>query len=549
MQRTENYELATKGASIADQVAVREAELLLDDPIEVEPEFVRASFENNERGDGLLFAALYLGRWMYMVTPDKKGEWYQWDKHVWQVDDGEDCFNAMEEVALSYDTYADELKEYEDKLSQEGKEIPAWLIKTIPKYRDRAWKLRGKNKIATVLHMAPRVDKRLRCRVSDLDQKKMLLPCKNGVLNLEKGVIQTGDYRDHLTKKIDVTYNKNADYSRWEQVITEICVDPKRPGTEELPAFLKRLFGFALTGETSEQYLFVFIGPGRNGKGVLFDLIASVFGPYYHEANHTLFVEQRNEPPPSATSEHLYALLGKRIVVGAETNDGQKIDASRIKSLTGENKINCRRNYGSEQLFDPTHTLFLQTNHIPYGLTKDFALTQRLLIIELPWMFVEDVEYEEAKEPALKGQFKKKNDKLKDELKREENREGILRWLVEGCLEWQEHGLKVPDCILRSREKIEKQEDYLGQFLDDVISHDPTQEKLRMSLKNFYKAFSWWWGEHIDSREKSMPHKNTVAKNMRKRGYIVEKEGGDIRVFHVQIKGEMSLNIQELVGL
>ena len=68
--------------TMAEQVADREQELLGDDSIKtydaieaLDPDFVRDCYNANERGDGLLLAALLRNKYLYVTTPDKKGEW------------------------------------------------------------------------------------------------------------------------------------------------------------------------------------------------------------------------------------------------------------------------------------------------------------------------------------------------------------------------------------------------------------------------------------------------------------------------------------------
>jgi putative DNA primase/helicase len=571
--------------TMAEQVAAREKELLGESPgkfydsiAALDLDFIKECYQANERGDGLLLAAILHNKFLYVTTPDKKGEWYKWDTHVWQPDEYDSCYNMVESAALAYEEYAfdieaqkdaaleelatdremliaeikqkfgdDDAKPKIDKLLKKPLIPPAWMEASIKTYRDRAWKLRGKNKMSTVLFMAPRVDKQISTVPEMLDQQVWLLPAENGVIDLQKGVVIDGMPDDLLTKRIDVAYNPQADYSFWQSIVDDICIDPERPSTNELPVFLKRFFGCAITGRINEEYLAIFLGPGRNGKGTILGAIADILGPYYHEANRSLFIEQRNEPPPSATSEHMFALLGKRLVVGAETNKGQKIDGGLIKKLTGGNKINYRRNYASEKITNATHTLVLETNNIPYGLTKEFSLIQRLLLIELSYRYVDDIEAEETKYPALKGKFKLKDKKLKDKLKSKANREGLLRWLVEGCLEWQAEGLVIPECILKSRGDLQEKEDYFGQFLVEIMEHCPDRETLRMDFKNFYKAFEYYWKENIDGPKP--PHKNTISKSLRERGYVVEKVGGKLVVHHFKVQDDVAMEIDELAGL
>ena len=100
-------------------------------------------------------------------------------------------------------------------------------------------------------------------------------------------------------------------------------------------------------------------------------------------------------------------------------------------------------------------------------------MVQRLLMIEFPYMYVDDVEAEAKKFPRKADRFRQKDPKLKEKLMA--CRPGILRWLVEGCREWIEHGLQPPQAILDGVSNLARDEDYIGQFIDDCLVHHPDQ--------------------------------------------------------------------------
>jgi len=376
------------------------------------------------------------------------------------------------------------------------------------------------------------------CREADFDNHPWLLPVANGVINLKTGAIEQGHPADLLTRQLAIAYDPTADYEPWQQVVNEICDNP------EISAFLKRSFGYAITGHANEQHIWIFTGPGRNGKGVLFSMLQSVLGPYYHEINRGMLLQQRNEPSPAATSEHKYSLLGKRIIVGAETNRGQRIDAAAIKSLTGEDLIVCRPLYKSEIIFSPTHTLFLHTNHIPAGLTRDFALRERLFKIEFPYMYVDDVAAAERKEPGKKGMFRKKDVNLKTKLRA--CLPGILRWLVEGCLEWQQIGLAPPPVITKNVDDLAAEENYVAAFYADCLEQVETNPPTRIGITSMYDAFRWWGSENLDP-DYQLPHLKTITAALRDMGYTTERKGGRVYLLNHMIKYDVIADINEFL--
>lgn len=535
--------------NIADQVEKRAAALLGEEDLRqaLQPHFVRDCLEANERGDGVMFATIHRDRFLLNTTNTREQEWYRWCGHVWEVDEKKRVVSAVDDCALEYQRQVDELQARIERegISDKKKHPDGWVIAMKELYEARIKRLRSQSGALKALFWAPIVEESMACSEADFNQRPWLLPVKNGVINLQTGALMAGRPEDRLTKALDIDYDPRADYGPILDFLHDISYDDMVKGSADIPGFLKRFFGYAATGFAHEQYILFFLGPGRNGKGVLFSLLGDVLGPYYHEINNAMLLEQRNDPSPNAASEHKYSLLGKRLIVGAETNKGKRIDAQAIKGLTGEDRINCRPNFGREINFDPTHTLCVHTNHLPHGLTADFALLQRLLLVEFPWRYVDDPAAEAKKYPRQADRFRQKDPTLKTKLKA--HRQGLLRWIVEGCLEWQEKGLAPPDCILQKVTELEKDNDYMGQFIGDCLHHPENPGNTKLPCKALDDAFKWWWSVNMDSREQKVPHVKTVNKALRERGYNLEKIGGLTNLLGVSLKFDIVDQVDEYV--
>ena len=517
--------------AIAAAVNDRAAEILYQVEPEqklIDPKLVKQCLDANERGDGVLFATLNRGKFLCNVSvkeAKKETPWYLWGGHVWQRDDFSEIYNGAEATAIAYQQQADTLSEdIKEKKIKSKSHDEGWKISLRDKYKARSNRLRSQNGANKAMHYAPIVDKTMATREGEFNQMPWLLPCKNGVIDLKTGTLINGRPEDLLTKAIDIEYDPHADYSEWQKIIEEIA------DSKEIASFIKRSIGYAATGFSYEQYIWVFVGTGRNGKGILFDLIGDILGPYYHEISRAMLVEQRSEPGPAAASEHKYSLIGKRMILGSETNKGQKIDGAAIKGLTGEDRINCRPNFKSEIIFKSTHSLFLQTNHLPHGLTRDFALKQRTLKIEFPWMYVDDPEAEALAAPNQAERFKSKDKNLKDRLR--EIKPGILRWIVEGCLEWQQLGIAPPESIIKAVDDLSKEEDYIGQFIEDCLIAKSDPDDTRSYTADVYDLFRWWWAHNMDSQERRIPGLKSMNSQMRDRGCTVDKKGGKVWLYH-----------------
>ncbi len=580
-------------SDLASQVAEKGAEVLAGvedpqiDPVEdIDLEFVRECFESNERGDALLLASMLRDRYLFIPPPPNKrgdrGVWYFWNGTIWQLDEYDIIVDEVEKVARAYERCADQLIEDKnkrleelekeraeeialikesfdtdkatakiDRIRKKPLDVPKWLLRKIRDYEKRAFNLRSKNKINTVVHLAPRLDPSIAITPNLLDQQEMLFPVGNGVIDLTKGVLVDGLPSDLMTRRSEVEYDDAVDYGEWEEILKDICIHPDLDGSDELPKFLQVYLGYCMTASVKEEKILVLIGVGRNGKGTILEPVSKVFGSFFHQASRALFVEQRFEPPPSAASEHLWALMAKRLVISSETNAKHRVDDGRLKELTGGNAINFRRNFGSEEVFRPTFKFILDTNNVLGGLTKSFSLRERLVIIDFPWRYVDDPERAARKEPSLRGRFKKKDNNLKNRLKTPEMQSKILKWLVDGCLEWQRLGeLQVPRICDDYKMVIEKTENHIGRFVEEMLVVTNEDRQTRMAFSDLYeKVFLWWWEENMDSSAGKKPHKNTLSKYLREVGYEDSKVGGKLFFFDIDVKNEVKLENPEMANL
>ncbi len=87
-------------------------------------------------------------------------------------------------------------------------------------------------------------------------------------------------------------------------------------------------------------------------------------------------------------------------------------------------------------------------------------------------------------------------DKLRAELP------GILAWAVEGCLEWQKHGLGEPEEVRQATEGYRAEEDVLASFLEERCLVDAHAS---VKFKDLYAAYQEWCsesGEHPETKKR-----------------------------------------------
>ena len=196
-------------------------------------------------------------------------------------------------------------------------------------------------------------------------------------------------------------------------------------GNTELQGFLQRYIGYCCTGFTTEHVFVFAYGTGANGKSTFINTIARIFGDYATVADMSTFIASNTEHHPT----DLAKLRGARLVVAQETQRGRRWDETKIKALTGGDKITAR--FMRQDFFDftPTFKLFICGNHKPRLANVDEAMRRRLLLVP----FTVQIPPAE-RDPQLA-------EKLEAEWP------AILRWCIDGCLEWQRIGLAPPAIV------------------------------------------------------------------------------------------------------
>ena len=187
-------------------------------------------------------------------------------------------------------------------------------------------------------------------------------------------------------------------------------------------------------------------------------------------------------------------LLGKRLAVAAEGENGQRLAESKIKTMTGGDRISCRPLYGNLFEYVPEFKLWLRTNELPTISGTDEAIWRRIRVIEFP-----------ITSPP-EQQDKRLADRLIAELP------GILLWAMQGCMEWGKIGLAPPASVLQSTQEYRKDNNSIGQWIESACSLDPT---LRASMKDLYNSYCSW----CDSSSLEPLHSTKFGKKLTLLGY------------------------------
>ena len=399
------------------------------------------------------------------IAPWKK--WVVWDDTHWQVDSG--CLIFAKQLEMVRNIYAELYKtaDYRDRLD-------------IEKYAIQSESMRRREASVRAAQHIPF----LNATVDDLDKNPWLLNVENGAINLKTGELLPHCREDMITKLAKVRYDKDADCPMWKQFVREI-MDYK----PDLVSFLQTAAGWAVSGDTSEQSMFILYGTGANGKSTFLNVIQNILGDYAMSTWPETFMKRNND---TATND-IARLRGSRFVTTTETEQGRRLSEHLIKQVTGNDALTARFLYGEYFNFVPTFKIFMASNHKPMIKGTDHGIWRRIKLIPFTTRITDD-----KRDPYL-------DQKLLSE------KSGILNWLIEGALRWKSEGLKVPAVITYATDEYRGEMDVIGNFIKERCVHKPGA---LIQAKELFQVYQEWCDEN-----------NEMATSMRMFGLRMKELG------------------------
>lgn len=379
---------------------------------------------------------------------------------------------------------------------------------------DNAARRAASDKMKAAIISLARCDPRIVVPSDAWDADDWALNTPAGVVNLKTGELRAHARGDLFRKITSIAPDGSCDV--WRQAL-----DDWMGGDQELVGFLKRFAGYSLTGCVAEHVMLFLYGTGGNGKSTFIETLYGVLGDYAK----TTAIETFTASPTDRHPTELAGLMGKRLVVASETEPGRYWAESRLKKITGGETITARFMRGDEFEFLPKLKLVISGNNKPRLKSTDEAIRRRLCLIPLDVTIA----------PEKKDKFL--NEKLRAEWP------GILRWAIEGCLEWQRDGLKIPDRVRAATADYLTDEDKWGQWIEDCVElrpGDPSSWELAEHLRASW--FAW-----ADGHNEQRGTRQELSEALQRRGAQPCRKGARsdraytcVRLPHVDAVGDPS---------
>ena len=522
---------------LIEQINEKENRPKAPEPNEVESKYVMECLNMDDEGNGMLFGALFENQLLHSSTSKS---WYVWGGNIWHLDKVQMVTGLVRHVT---DRYGKEIMAIEEKIEKSKNEndpedhkifAKSWdgKINLLQKKIKALRQVRGRNAcmdFAISHHNDP-----FTIEGNEFDKDPWLLGVRNGVVDLRSGLLYPGRQDQMISKRCACDLRVFDDNVTEEEIRVWLSpwtdfLDSIYNGDQDLIDFMQRLLGYGLTGLTTEHIFPFLLGRGRNGKSLFIFSVVRVMGDYAATIPSSLFLKTNQPKSSNQTDPGVMKLEGLRFAVASEVEEGDRLSEKEINRLTGGDVLEGRNPYDVQlRNFVPTHLILMFGNHEPVPPAGADGFWDRTFLIRHQVHFVK-------KDPDPD-----KLEKLADpdiEAKLETLDEQILYWLVEGCIKWQENGMKLdpPASVIKETEEYKDEADWLGQFLDACCER---MDKDTGST-TLYVAFVAWYRENVNAKKNMTPSQKAFGAKMKAKGEFERYRQGD----GVYYKG-IGLNIE-----
>ena len=247
---------------------------------------------------------------------------------------------------------------------------------------------------------------------------------------------------------------------------------------------LQEIFGYSITLDTSQQKLFLLVGPKRSGKGTIGRVLTELVG-------------QANVVAPTlgglSTQFGLASLIGKQLAIISDARLSGRADqhmiAERLLSISGEDMSTAPRKYKTDWTGRLPTRFFILTNELPRLADASGALASRFIALVLERSFY-------GREDATLTQ------KLLTELP------SIFNWSLDGLDRLLQRGhFLQPVSARETVEQLETLGSPIRAFIDERCEVGPGNS---VAIDVLFRQFCEW----SDTQNFRPPTKPTFGKNL-----------------------------------
>lgn len=326
---------------------------------------------------------------------------------------------------------------------------------------------------------------------SDLDCHDHLLATKNGYLiDLKTSEVRKIEQSDLITKLVNADYDPKAESQHWVNLLNAVF-----EGDCELIDYFQALCGYSATGLTTEELMVFLYGDGANGKTTVQDSLKAVLGDY----SGTMETENILKQKHARHTAEIAVLNGKRFVTCAELARGRQLNESIVKNLTSGDSMLVRHMCQKPFEMQSRMKLWVSTNNLPVVDYADNAIWRRIKLIRFNHVFNHETGIDKT---------------MRNKLKSEKEKSGILNWLISGAYKYYTNGLIEPESVTNDTLHWRHELNIVSRFIAEECVADSTQ---RIMSSELYSAFCGYLKDNGELQN-SMSH-TIFGKELKRLGY------------------------------
>lgn len=303
-----------------------------------------------------------------------------------------------------------------------------------------------------------------------------LVACANGLLHLPTCVLHPATPRLFNFNALPVAYRSDdSTPTAWLAFLAQVW-----PNDPESIAVLQELFGYLLTPDTSQQKVFLIVGPKRSGKGTIARVLVAMLGAA-NVAGPTL--------ASLAGQFGLEPLVGKLVAILSDARLSGRTDqqavAENLLRISGEDQVGVERKNKTTLTLRLGVRVVMLTNEVPRIADASGAMASRFVILKMGESFYG------REDPGLTS-------RLLSELP------GVFRWAVEGWHRLHARGYFVPPkSSADSAQELADLGSPIASFVRDACTVGPTVE---VDVDQLFLAWRTWCAQEGIDRPGSKSH-------------------------------------------
>jgi len=326
------------------------------------------------------------------------------------------------------------------------------------------------------------------------DKKPHLFAFKNIGFDLNTRKEYKIQKDDYITQNTNNEYIEPSqdDVNTIEKLFTQIFPDP-----EVRKCYLSVLF-ISMTGEHPEN-LFLANGCGRNGKGLINELMFELMGGYAYKLSIDVLTKETKRTGANPEMANLHKI---RLALANEPEDNVKLLMGIIKELTGGNETTARALYSSRTRTLLHLLLLLECNKKPLIAGRiDTSVLERIVDIPFEACFVSNEEdVDESRYIYLK------NSEYKTEAWRKQHYSALFRYLLDNA----PAKLYIPERIKNlSKQYVLGSDEMYAWINENYETADNTEFVKLKDVFNLYKASDLY--SNLTKLEKRNLNKNAFS--------------------------------------